>query len=378
MIIIEKEARKENKESTSQKNRRRGKNLLKTRPLALLTWRTRRTKGGRKMRTNLALPNFYDKNKVGEIFLPRYDLIAKEAEDFRKRYNIKPAIKDKARIAVFSIDEQIGFCVPGASLFVPGAVEDSQRGNEFILRNLDVITDLYFSLDTHRAFQIFYPTFWIDKDGNHPAPFTMISAEDIRKGKWIPARFPLEAVAYIEALAKAGKYVLIIWPFHTMLGSIDHALVPAKFEVALFHSLVRQKQTIFETKGTHPLTENYSVLEPEVKQIEVANKALALGQFNAKFFKALMENDRVYLKGQAKSHCVKSTIDSLFTQIIQDDPKLVEKVYILEDCMSSVPAVRNAQGNLLSPDFPVIADQAIEQFRKAGMNVVKSTDPIVF
>lgn len=338
----------------------------------------RRTKGGEKMKTNFDLPNFYDRNKTGEIFLPRYDLIVREAEEFRKRYSIKPVVKDKTRIAVFSIDEQVGFCIPGASLYVQGAVEDSRRGNEFILRNLGAITDLYFSLDTHRAFQIFYPTFWADQDGNHPAPFTMISTEDIRKGKWIPALFPLEAAAYIEALEKAGKYVLIIWPFHTMLGAIDHALVPATFEVALFHSLVRQKQTIFETKGTHPLTENYSVLEPEVKQIEVANKALALGQFNAKFFKALMENDRVYLKGQAKSHCVKSTIDSLLTQIMQDDQKLVEKVYILEDCMSPVPAVKDAAGNLLTPDFPAIADQAIERFRKAGMNVVKSTDPIVF
>ncbi|OGI23397.1 MAG: hypothetical protein A3E91_02485 [Candidatus Moranbacteria bacterium RIFCSPHIGHO2_12_FULL_40_10] len=332
----------------------------------------------KKAASNIPFPSFYDPKKVGEIFLPRYDQIMKEAIEFRKKFKIRPAVEDKFRIAVFSIDEQIGFCVPGASLFVPGAVEDSQRGNEFILRNLDAITDLYFSLDTHRVFQIFYPTFWIDKDGNHPAPFTMISTEDIKKGNWTAALYPLEAVAYVEALEKAGKYILIIWPFHTMLGAVDHALVPATFEVALFHPLVRQKQTIFETKGTHPLTENYSVLEPEVKQLEVANKALALGQFNAKFFKALMENDRVYLKGQAKSHCVKSTIDSLLNQIMRDDPKLVEKVYILEDCMSPVPAVKDAAGNLLTPDFPDIADQAIEQFRKAGMNVVKSTDPIMF
>jgi nicotinamidase-related amidase len=324
----------------------------------------------------ITAPSFYDSKAVGKIFLPRYDKIFAEAMEYRKRFCVTPASEDKFRIAVFSIDEQIGFCVPEASLFVPGAVEDSQRGCEFIYRNLDIITDLHFSMDTHRAYQIFFPTFWVDKNGNHPNPFTMITLDDIRKGVWKPALFPLEAEKYVEILEKSGKYVLIIWPFHTMLMSVDHALVPAAFEAALFHSIVRQKQTGIETKGTHPLTENYSVLEPEVKQLNVGGNVLSLGQFNTKFFKALMENDRVYLKGQAKSHCVKATIESLLGKIVEDDPNLVRKVYILEDCMSSVPAVRDGKGNLLSPDFPAIADEAITKFKDAGMNVVKSTDPV--
>lgn len=326
---------------------------------------------------NIPIPSFYDAKKAGEIFLPRYDQIMREAIEYRKKFKIRPTVEDKFRIAVFSIDEQIGFCIPGASLFVPGAVEDSRRGTEFIYRNLDVITELHYSLDTHRAFQIFFPTFWTDMEGNHPAPFTIITAEDLKEGKWRPALYPLEAEKYVDNLEKSGKYVLIIWPFHTMLGAVDHALVPVAFEAALFHAIARQKQTGFETKGTHPLTENYSVLEPEVKQIEIGSRVINTGQFNAKFFKALMENDRVYLKGQAKSHCVKATIESLLDKILADDPNLVEKVYILEDCMSPVPAVRDAQGNLLSPDFPKIAAEAIEKFKAAGLNVVKSTDAVV-
>ena len=327
---------------------------------------------------DIPTPKFYERDKVKEIFLPRYDRILAEALEYQKKFGIRPAVEDQNRIAVFSIDEQIGFCVPGASLFVPGAVEDSIRGCEFIYRNLDIITDIHYSMDTHRAFQIFFPTFWVDKEGNNPAPFTMISSDDIREDKWKPALFPLEAEAYVKALEASGKYVLIIWPFHTMLGSVDHALVPAAFEAILFHSIARQKQTGFETKGINPLTENYSVLEPEVKQLKVGGNMTNLGQFNTKFFKALMENDRVYLKGEAKSHCVKATIESLLDQIRKDDPELVKKVYILEDCMSPVPAVRDAVGNLLSPDFPKLADEAIEQFRAAGMNVVKSTDPVEF
>lgn len=328
--------------------------------------------------SNIPVPSFYDAKEVDKVFLPRYEIILKEAIDYRKRFKIKPSSEDNHRIALFSIDEQIGFCIPGASLFVPGSVEDSQKGCEFIYHNLDVLSEIHYSMDTHRAFQIFFPTFWVDKDGNHPQPFTIITIDDIKTGKWKPALYPIEAEAYVQELQNSGKYVLIIWPFHTMLGSVDHALVPAAFEAILFHSIARQKQTGFETKGTHPLTENYSVLEPEVKQIKSGGSIVNLGQFNTKFFKALMENDRVYLKGEAKSHCVKATIESLLNQILQDDPNLVKKVYLLEDCMSSVPAVRDGKGNLLSPDFPQLADEAIEKFRDAGMNVAKADDLVEF
>lgn len=328
------------------------------------------------MSNNIAFPSFYRSDRVGEIYLPDYAAIMNEALAFKSRYGLNPSGGDRERIALFGIDVQIGFSIPGASLFVPGAVEDSRRICEFIYRNLGVLSEIHFSLDTHRAFQIFYPTFWIGENGRHPDPFTIITTKEIREGIWKPALFPLESEAYVAELERTGKYVLVIWPFHTMLGAVDHALVPAVFEAALFHSIARQKQTGFETKGTHPLTENYSVLEPEVKQIKAGGRVIAAGQFNASFFKALMKNDRVYLCGQAKSHCVKATIESLLGQILADDPDLVKKVYILEDCMSSVPAVRDGEGNLLSPDFPAIADESIGKFRAAGMSVVSSSDPV--
>ena len=43
--------------------------------------------------------------------------MAEEAE----AAGMTPASQDKTRIAAFGIDCQVGFCTPGASLFVPGA-----------------------------------------------------------------------------------------------------------------------------------------------------------------------------------------------------------------------------------------------------------------
>ena len=266
------------------------------------------------------IPSYFDETKVGEIYLSRDAAVALEASEFAKTSNIKPACEDKKRVALFGIDVQIGFCCPGASLFVPGAVEDSERLCRFIYREIEQITELHFSLDTHRAFQIFHPAFWLDnKTGQPAAPFSLISAADIKAGRFSPALFPHECLAYCEELERTGKYTLCIWPYHTLLGSISHAMVPAVFEAALFHAISRRKQTNFETKGVHPLTENYSVLSPEVKKV----KGQVVGQFNTRFFKALMENDRVYIAGQASSHCVKTTIEDLLREIQSTDPGLV-------------------------------------------------------
>jgi nicotinamidase-related amidase len=119
------------------------------------------------------------------------------------------------------------------------------------------------------------------------------------------------------------------------------------------------------------MTENYSVLSPEVRELGDQS----VGTFNAAFFEMLMDFDRIYVFGQAKSHCVLSTLRDMQERIAQVDPKLTSKVYILEDATSPVPAPAI---DPLPPalDFPRIAEQAFADLRAAGMNIVKTTDPI--
>jgi nicotinamidase-related amidase len=320
----------------------------------------------------LPIPSFFDKALFDKLYMTRDAQIREEAMVYSRDNNITPATDDDQRIALFGIDVQGGFCLPGASLFVNGAVEDSIRTAEFILRNMNKITSLHFSLDTHHVYQIFHPTWWWDTTTNdHPAPLTIITSELIKQNRFRPLRLPLDSLAYVEELEKTGKYALIIWPYHTLLGSPGHAMVPAVFEAAMFYAVARRQQINFETKGEHVLTENYSVMSPEVKKV----RGKVVGQFNTKFFKALMENDRVYIVGQASSHCVKTTIEDLLREIQLVDPALADKVYILEDCTSPVAAVVDEKGNTIV-DFPAIAKQAFEDFKAAGMHVVKSTDDI--
>lgn len=319
----------------------------------------------------LPAPRFYDRSKVSSVYVERASLVAEVADEYRRKHAVPPSSRDEVRVAAFGIDAQIGFCTPGVSLFVPGAVEDAQRTLDWLYRNLDQITQLHFSLDTHRIFQVSHPAWWVDDDGKHPPPFMPITKKDVECGRWRPVMQPAESLEYVEKLEATGKYVLTIWPYHTLLGGVSHALVPALMEASMFHSLLRSSQAHFETKGSHAVTENYSVLSPEVRELA----GHSVGTFNAAFFEMLMAFDRVYVFGQAKSHCVLSTLRDLQEHIAQVDPKLMRKVYVLEDATSPVPAPAL---DPLPPrlDFPRIAEQAFAELRGAGMNLVKTSDPI--
>ncbi len=321
----------------------------------------------------LPMPEFYAPSQVSQLYLERAHPVAEAAEAYARKHAVKPSAQDTFRIAAFGIDVQVAFCTPGASLFVPGAVEDTQRTVEWLYRNLDKISSLHFSMDTHRVFQIFHPSWWVDEKGQHPAPFTPVFHEEVKSGKWRAVSHPAESLEYVARLEASGKYVLTLWPYHALLGGLSHALVPAVMEAAIFHATARKQPTHFETKGLHELTENYSVLSPEVTELG----GQKVGAFNTAFFEHLMKNDRVYVFGQAKSHCVLSTVNDMLAQARKVDERLLDKIWILEDAMSPVqpPPLNPLPAHL---DFPALANQAMARWREAGMHVVKTSDAVVF
>lgn len=315
----------------------------------------------------LPAPAFYDASEVGAVRVERASLVAATAEAYRRAHAVAPSESDTTRVAAFGIDAQIAFCSPAASMFVPGAVDDCRRTLAWLYGNLARITRLFFSLDTHHVFQIFHPAWWIDERGAHPAPFTPITARDVRAGRYRAVTRAAESAEYVEKLEAGGRYALTIWPYHALAGGVDHALEPALMEAAIFHSLVRSAQPRFERKGARALTERYSVLSPEVRELG----GRSLGAFAAPLFDALMRFDRVYVFGQAKSHCVLATLRDMRERIAAVDPRWMSKVWILEDATSPVPAP-------VSPalDFPRLADEGFAELRAAGMNLARTTDPI--
>jgi nicotinamidase-related amidase len=174
------------------------------------------------------------------------------------------------------------------------------------------------------------------------------------------------ALHYTKELDERGKFPLTIWPYHSMLGGIGHALVSSVEEACFVHNMARRSQTLFEVKGGNPLTENYSVLSPEVLKDEGGSEIAAK---NESFIDTLLSYDKIIIAGQAKSHCVAWTVSDLLSEIQSRDPNLAQKVYLLEDCTSPV----------VVPDVVDFTDQANETFQgfaEAGMHLVQSTQPV--
>ena len=331
----------------------------------------------------LPVPPHYDPGRVDEVWRVPYQERAREAGEWRVRHGVTPAAQDRIRICLVAVDVQNTFCIPGFELFVAGAsgraaVEDNRRLCRFIYRNLGVITRICPTLDTHRPVQIFHPLFLIDEAGEHPEPYTVISAGDVRRGVWRINPVACSQIGmdretgqahllhYVSRLQAEGQYQLTVWPYHGMLGGIGHALVSSLEEAVFFHSVCRQSQPDFQVKGDSPLTEHYSVLGPEV--MEGADGA-PIGEKNRQLLESLRSFDVVIVAGQAKSHCVAWTVDHLLEECSAGPEDFAARVYLLEDCTSPVvvPGV---------VDYTEDAASAFRRFSDAGMHVVRSTDPM--
>lgn len=336
------------------------------------------------------LPSHFDPAHASEwAYRPDEMKLFSEAPKWGKNNGVKPSGIDKTKFHLLLIDVQKDFVFPEGTLYVggrsgTGAVEDNKRIAEFIYRNLGMITDITTTMDTHFVYQIFFTSFWLDENGAHPAPHREITTDDIRKGRVRPdpavawwvcngnyAWLMKQVEFYCEELERAGKYKLYLWPPHCLLGGDGHALAGVVQEARLFHSLVRGSQSWVEIKGGNVLTENYSVLRPEVLMRWDGHP---LAQKNTKFIQTLLEADVVPVAGQAASHCVRSSIDDLLKEIVAIDEKLAKKVYVMTDCMSSV-AVPDGKGGFFV-DFTPQAEDAFKRFADHGMHLVTSTTPV--
>jgi nicotinamidase-related amidase len=331
----------------------------------------------------LPVPPGVSPERVGELWRVDYEQRARDAEAWALEHALRPASEDALRLALVLVDVQNTFCLPDFELFVAGrsgrgAVDDNRRLCEFLYRNLDAITQVVATMDTHQAVQIFHAAYLVGPDGRRPDPYTLVSARDVDEGRWRvdpasaasagidPDYAQRHLLHYTRALERGGKYSLTVWPYHALLGGVGHALVPAVEEAVFFHGLARRSQPDFQVKGSNPLTEHYSVLGPEVRD---GPDGEPIGEENTALVERLLEFDAVVVAGQAKSHCVAWTIDDLLRADTRLQADLAPRVYLLEDCASPVvvPGV---------VDYTAAADAAFERFTDAGMHVVRSTDPV--
>ena len=252
--------------------------------------------------------------------------------------------------------------VPNPGLPVPGATEDMQRVAELIDRVGPRLADIHVTMDSHQKIDVGHPGMWRNENGDKPGPFTPISEDDIVNNIWTPRSptFRKRMIEYARALKVGGKYQIMVWPEHCLIGTPGHAVQPD-----LMASLLRWAEqayaTIdFVTKGTNPFTEHYGALMAEVPDPDDPSTMLNTG-----FLQVIQEADIVGVAGEALSHCELTTVDQIADNIGEEH---IRKFHILTNCSSPVPKVGNG------PDFPAIAKSWLKQMKARGMTLTTSTE----
>ncbi|MCK7499092.1 MAG: cysteine hydrolase [Comamonadaceae bacterium] len=222
------------------------------------------------------------------------------------------------------------------ALPVDGAHADMLRLAAFVDSRLDTIDAITVTLDSHRSVDIAHPPFWQTGAGDEVAPFTSITAAQVRAGEF-RTRDPAaatRALDYLDALQARARYTLVVWPAHCLVGSWGHA-IHAGLSGALGRwegARRRPARSVF--KGLNPWTEHYSAFEAEVP--DPADPATAL---NRPLLDALGGASRLLVAGEASSHCVRATVEHLVQHL---GPDGAGRVVLLTDCMSPVPGFDGA------------------------------------
>lgn len=257
------------------------------------------------------------------------------------------------KILMLIIDMQNDFCQPEGALYVKGAEKDISRLSKFIRKNSEKIHNIILTQDYHNVIDISHPVFWEDKHGKHPAPFTEINLKQILGGIWKPRFQKEKAIEYIRKLEKNGDFHHTVWPEHCIIGSDGAAIHSGVLEPVKDWA---RKGSFYEVveKGTHPLTEHFGALKANVPMPGSPET-----QINTDLVNKLSAAGRIYIAGEARSHCVAITVRQMI-----HTAGLARKLYIIQDCMTDIEG------------FGAEADKIYDKARAEGAKFVLSTDPI--
>mmetsp|Transcript_17760 Transcript_17760/g.33459 ORF Transcript_17760/g.33459 Transcript_17760/m.33459 type:complete len:298 (-) Transcript_17760:104-997(-) len=269
------------------------------------------------------------------------------------------------RTTLLIIDAQNDFH-PGGSLAIPTANNDAARIAGLLKDHADKVDRVCATLDSHQKLHIGNPCFWIETaTGKNPTPFTIISAQDLRDGKYTPhpglrlpanlsealdpqifqgrekvlkedgmtLDLPKYCVEYAERLEAKGRFQICVWPEHCLIGTEGHALVDPIQESISYWSNLTGGSVDWIWKGQNLLTEMYSALEADVPVSEET-------ALNTHVLESLLQGcDQLVVCGQAMSHCVNYTLRDIVAHWPKDR---LSQIVLLTDGASAVPGFESA------------------------------------
>lgn len=262
------------------------------------------------------------------------------------------------RIELLIIDPQNDFCDPKGALYVSGADNDMKNLAAFVNKNRMKLDDIHATLDSHHFVDIAHPVFWTNSKNEHPAPFTIISEDEVINGIWRttnPAHMK-RGKEYVRTLASNGRYPLCIWPPHCLIGSWGYGVFPE-----IFDSLLAWEKDFamvdYVTKGSNFWSEHYSAVQADVPDPEDPGT-----QLNQVLIQTLQNADMILLAGEARSHCLANTVRDIANNFGEEN---IKKMYLLEDCTSDVTG------------FEQMGNDFIKEMSSRGMNITSTKNILV-
>ena len=248
-------------------------------------------------------------------------------------------------ICLLIIDPQNDFH-SGGSLAVPGAEADAERVSQLIREKGDSIDRIVITLDSHHKLHIAHGAFWESASGDSPPPFTMISRVDVESGMWVPrnSEYSDYVLGYIDKLEASGKFKLVIWPEHCIVGSPGHCVVAPIHSAANEWSFKKGRNIDYVRKGENNLTEMYSALAAEVPLDSDPSTKM-----NIALRESLLPHEtfqKLVICGQALSHCVNYTARDIIKDL--EDKDTLSRIVLLENCSSAVPGFESAAAEFVS------------------------------
>ena len=297
---------------------------------------------------------------------------------------------------------------PGGSLAIPTANDDAERIAQLIKDNGTKINRIIATMDTHLKLHIAHPSFWekglSDEDAQnlqkqHPDPFTIITAQDLKNGVWKPRTdlvLPCDnlhqimdptvfeglsdvlmhssegkddatsqndapeldmekyCIEYATRLEKGNQFQICVWPEHCLQGSDGHGLVQVIQEALHQWSEQTGRSVEFVCKGQNILTEMYSCFKAEVPvSAETALNTALLDSVLTGGSKGGQHPQHILVCGQAMSHCVNYTVRDMVdywetTSTATTKPsERTTQIAVLTDCASAVPGFEDAAETFL-------------------------------
>ena len=258
------------------------------------------------------------------------------------------------------IDPQNDFCdIAGAALPVSGADADMRRLAALVQSHAEKIDSITVTLDSHASVAVERTPFWQTAKGDGVAPFTFITAAEVRSGAYAPRDSALTAgvIEMLEQLAARGRAGLVVWPVHCVTGTWGHNIHSALADSLQAWEFSRQRAVRKVLKGEYPLTEHFGVFEADVPV-----QGIASTQFNTALAAALSTGvDLLLLAGEASSHCVAASFDQLAGYLAQHNGAQ-PRIIVLRDGMSPVAGFESA------------ADDFFERARAFGAEIMSTRD----